>query len=152
MSALLTFPYAIEESMDVKKWEQLGFLQGLNDSLKNKCAHAYEMAGKILLKKDEKDELVYSFHSKTAVFIFPAIRRCISNPNGDESLLDEFQFTNEKILELLELLDFNVNFIELNEQKFSSKFVDVEAHLVKTICDMFISQENNKIKYNNQNQ
>ena len=130
----------------VKKWDDLGFLSDIKDeNLKVKCANAYERACEILIKRN--------YQNSTDTYIFPILRRClVGNSSEPNKLHDDFNFTDEKLIELIYICDNFLPLMNKSTELFDKSLIDSDAFLLKSLCEMYIIQENNlNKKYENRN-
>ena len=121
----------------IDKWKKVGFLNGItDDALILKVANSFELAKTLLGKSANNRER-----------IFPMIYRCLVKVDGNrhDVLYPEFVFTEENLTHLINL-DANLGNTELFEKYLDKINVDIEAYLCRIICEMFITEQNNKYK------
>ena len=138
MSYLLNSKYVIDESLDVlKKWEELGFLDYVKESSKEKVANAMELAVKLL-----RNEYIRLNNPKTQTITFPVISR-LYKIDSELNIDDRFEFTEQKMLELIYTIDDCINTHAYIVHNINN--IDVEARLLKLFCEIYIQSENKNL-------
>lgn len=134
--------YVIRENMlwNYKVWEQLGFLQGLEGELKDRCAFAYEQMANYITQTDFGENVNKRWQDTYEVIIFPVIRKILSILAGENK---EALFTFEKFRACEEnfgkepfSIVYPISEIE-DAYPFGSYGVDIESELCKLISDTF---------------
>jgi hypothetical protein len=128
----------------VNYWIKIGFLDGLTEPIKTKTAKAYQLACYLLNKR-----IIKVKNDKTESIIYPIIRRVLTNENNG-ILVDEFEFTNEKMIELIQAVDECINVDDYKNNRFDFIGIDIEAELVCNFCQIYVKSENLKIKTKNE--
>lgn len=114
-----------------KRWDDLGFTEGLNPELKKKCAYAFEQLAQYLIYEHASDEeQEYYEETDFETIGFPIIRRTVS-------MLDEsdVEFKFGKFIEYYNF--FNVNdILDILKGTGFNGTIDEEAEAVVTVSMM----------------
>lgn len=130
----------------LQKWAETGMLDGLNKIMQKKVGIAFENCAKFLLSDESPyKDVEWMFD----VYIFPTIRRCMSEINEASGLLKRVNKNTVKEIKKRLLNNFDVklvcemlyeNFLPLSDfiTKFFEKYIktDVEAETVAELSSM----------------
>ena len=128
----------------VKKWEKVGFLDGLDGENKDRLAVAYEQIASYFLQNGNKDS-----ESVLTTLAFPIVRRVICGSVTDgESYVPKENFSIKKFIKVLTDTDkYNTNleewFDKLDEFGRGMKEFDSEVEAAVIICEAIIVWMNN---------
>lgn len=129
-------------------WETTGLLEGINSNeLKDKIKISFNFARELLL--EDFNTKIPELRERVETVIFPVIRRvlsgrmlsCSCNPVINEN----FEFTKEKMKALIIFIS------DCSDSYFLTKHlknIDCEAYLTAFLCDLYISEQNQILKYN----
>ena len=129
-------------------WELSGLLEGINSNeLKDKIKKSFEMAKELLL--EDFNTKIPELRERVDTVIFPVIRRVLSERvlscSCTPIISEEFEFTKEKMKALIIFISDCSDFYFLTKHL---KNLDCEAELIVFLCDVYIREQNAKLKYN----
>lgn len=121
------------------RWDKLGFIEGLDDELKERCAVAMEQLAVYLLTENESyKNFDYAFET----IGFPMIRRiCCGSVGNNEKLNDLDLFNFEKFIKYCKELDI-INLIEEVHNIVNDTPIDSAAETCAMGCEMIIRRFN----------
>jgi hypothetical protein len=114
-----------------KRWDDLGFTEGLNPELKKKCAYAFEQLAQYLIYEAASDEEKEYYEDTNFETIgFPIIRRTVV-------IIDEkgIEFKFNKFIEYYNFFNVNEILDMLKGTGFNGS-IDEEAEAVATVSMM----------------
>ena len=126
----------IEKYLD--RWSRLGFIEGLDGELRERCAVAMEQLAMYLVYENHEKELTGPFETMG----FPMVRRiCCGSVGNQEKLNDLDLFDFEKFIKYCKEIDIVKLTNEVNEIVDKAHF-DVEAETCVIACEMIIKRFN----------
>lgn len=127
----------IEKYLD--RWGKLGFINGLDGEIKERCAVGMEQLAVYLLTENETYK---NFDVSFETIGFPMIRRVCCGSIGNQEKLNDFDlFDFEKFIKYCKELDVVALMNEINNLPHWSK-IDVEAEVCALACEMIIKRFN----------
>jgi hypothetical protein len=126
----------IEKYLD--RWSKLGFIEGLDGEIRERCAVAMEQLAVYLITEAVEKELTGPFET----IGFPMIRRICCGSIGDNVKLNDLDLFNfEKFLKYSKELDVVGLIEEVNNLPHYNQ-IDVEAEACALACEMMIKRFN----------
>jgi hypothetical protein len=127
----------IETYLD--RWKNIGFIEGLEGEIRERCAVGMEQLAVYLLTENENNE---NFDKAFEVIGFPMIRRICCGSVGNQEKLND--------LDLFDFLKFISYCKELNTEKLVDDIhsiinwtkIDAEAEACALACEMIINRFN----------
>lgn len=133
----------IEDSTEA--WGRLGFLEGLSQEDKEKCAVAMEQAATYFLSDESASEL-YKNYPQIETIIFPIIRRIITGSIFSEAnKIDDGKFEFSKLIKYLKMIDYKSLEKVMTDKKeaLALESIDIEAEVCAMLSEILISKFNN---------
>ena len=127
----------IEKYLD--RWGKLGFIEGLEGEVRERCAVGMEQMAVYLLTENESDK---NFDSAFETIAFPMIRRVACGSIGNQEKLNDLDlFDFEKFVKYCKELDI-VKLINDVSNIVSDTEFDIEAETCALGCEMIIKKFN----------
>ena len=123
----------------LERWGKLGFIEGLEGEVRERCAVGMEQLAVYLFTENESYK---NFDVSFETMGFPMIRRvCCGSIGNQEKLNDLDLFNFEKFIKYCKELDIVALMDEINNFPHFSK-IDVEAETCALGCEMIIKRFN----------
>ena len=123
----------------LERWGKLGFIEGLEGEVRERCAVGMEQLAVYLFTENESYK---NFDVSFETMGFPMIRRvCCGSIGNQEKLNDLDLFNFEKFIKYCKELDIVALMDEINNLPHLGK-IDVEAETCALSCEMIIKRFN----------